>query len=388
LSGAEKMRVAIDYRPALFSRSGIARSVRELVRALGSLPAGPELRLFAHAWTTPLELGWAGELPPGVRVVRSRIPGKAQPMLARFGIDAMRLSGGADVFHITDYVHPALGRHARIVATIHDLAFTADPRYHGAEQSRVLRRRLEKLLQRKPVLVFPSTATRDACVAQFGTGYRMHVQPFGTDHVLRSEASIDESRERGRELARGLLGTEEPFVLCLGTIEPRKNHDVLLNAHQRLAEQGQPLPLLVVGAPGWETDATQLRLRRAQERYPLRWTGAMEDPRVINLIAAARVLAYPSSLEGFGFPPLEALELGTPCVAGDCAALREQLGPAGRFVRGRDVEELASALAELYTREDLRREHLQAWSARRERFSWESCAAAYSSAYAQAAADA
>lgn len=373
------MRVALDYRPALFSRSGISRSVRELVRALAAAQRC-ELVLFAHAWATPLDPTWRDEVPAGVEIVRSRLPGRVQPLLGRFGLDARRLAKGADVFHVTDFVQPPLGRRARCVLTLHDLAFTADPRFHGAGQSRRLARRLERMLQLDPVLVFPSRASRDACVDRYGTRWRMQVVPFGADHVRHFDVDV----ERGRRLARALLGTDAPFVLMLGTVEPRKNHDVLLAACEMLAARGRALPLLVVGAPGWETEATQSRLRRAAERFPLCWAGALADPLCFDLLAAARVLVYPSSLEGFGFPPLEALELGVPCVAGDCDAVREQLGEAGVLVTPRDVTALAEALERAYEDEGLRRDKLRRWDELRATRSWAESAAGYLEAYREA----
>ncbi|PIE23925.1 MAG: hypothetical protein CSA62_05905 [Planctomycetota bacterium] len=378
-----RVRVAIDYRPALFSRSGISRSVRELVRALSQCSQDSELVLFAHAWKRALDPNWREGLAETVHVARSRLPGRVQPWLARLGLDARRLAKGADIFHITDFVQPPLGRSARVVMTVHDLAFHADPRFHGASQSLRLARRLERLLRHDPLLVFPSRASRDAFVAQYGTKQRLQVIPFGSDHARRQGTDP----ERGRRLAQRLLGSEEPFVLCLGTIEPRKNHDVLLHAHETLAERGRPLPLLVVGAPGWECDAVQHRLARGQERFPLHWASTLEDADCFDLLAAARVLAYPSSLEGFGFPPLEGLELGTPCVVGDCPALREQLGEAACFVPPRDHESLAEQLLRCYSREELRREQLAAWEARHKQRSWQRCAERYLEAYREAASD-
>ena len=120
------LRVALDYRPALLGRSGIPRAVRELAAALGASARDGEavdVRLFGHSWARAHDR----PAPPGTRLFRTRLPGRALPFLARLGLGAERLCAGADVFHWTDYVHPPIGRRVPAVLTLHDM-----PEYRAA----------------------------------------------------------------------------------------------------------------------------------------------------------------------------------------------------------------------------------------------------------------
>ena len=416
--------LALDYRPALFSRSGIARVTRELARALAPLLAetGSPLQLYAHALRRPLDsaghpcsarLGQAGH-PCSAQLRRLRLPGRLLQALAPLGLDAWRLSGKPQAFLWTDYVYPAIspGRPCKRWLLVHDLAFVEDPRFHGAKASEVLRRRFEKALAQADLLLYPSEATRDALLQHYPGAMRdTHSQllPFGLDHVPQPGAA---EIQAAKAKAARLLGSEEPYLVILGTLEPRKNHDSLLRALGLLAAEGRPIPLLVIGAPGWLSEELQARLRshgprlrnsrknqglseelqggsrgkvleresprqnrglsgepqgRPRNRprdipggapgtkggapFPLAWTGPLPDAEVFPLLAGAAGLVYPSSLEGFGFPPLEALLLGTPVLAGDCPALRETLaGQRGAlFADGRDPVALAAQIPQLMT---------------------------------------
>ncbi len=383
------IRVGLDYRPALFTRAGIGRATRELASAIAprARKAGIELHLFGHGWKKAL----VPEGPPEAALHRSRIPGRSLSWIAPLGFDASRLSGGSSIFHWTDYVHPPVRRRGTsCILTLHDLAFLEDPTYHGPRASALLRKRCARALSRARAVICPSRATAEALLhhrrrGALPDGPDPVVIPFGADHGPRGDP------RRGRARAARLLRAEhEPgfaYLCVLGTLEPRKNHDSLLRALELLADRGLRIPLLVLGGTGWETSVLETRLRKAGRRPPggeplrLAWISDLDDDEVFDLLAGARVCAYPSSLEGFGFPPLEALERGVPVLAGDCPALREVLGPAARFAPGRNPEALAEGLEVLWTNESERSSRLEEWRKRAPRFRWDDCARAHLALY-------
>lgn len=365
------IRVALDYRPALYGRSGIARSVRELVRALAAWPE-IDLHLFGHGFRST-----QAAPPVHGRLHRVRLPGRALPALAKVGIDAARLAGGAEIFHWTDYVHPPVSRRGRaVVQTVHDVAFLEDTRYHGGNTRR-LRRRFMAALARTDLVVCPSQATARALARHLPHHPPVRVIPFGADHASRRPAQAALGRARAAEI----LGTGDPYLVALGTLEPRKNHETLLDALEHLAARALRIPLLLIGGPGWESERLRARLASRAQTFPCAWLADAEDRRAMSLLAGARALVYPSSLEGFGFPPLEALSLGVPVVAGNAEALRETLGDAALFVDGRDCVALASAIRSLHADAALRARLLAAWRERAPRFRWARAARAHADAY-------
>lgn len=363
------MKIALDYRPALFSHSGIARSVRELAQALAEHEEDIELHLFGHAWKSARFPGF----PRRASLHRSRLPGRSLRLLRSLGLDAARLSGRSDLFHWTDYVYPPVASGTRVVQTVHDLAFLSDSRFHGEVQSRILANRFAKAVRRADGIICPSEATARDLRHHFPDLENIHVIPFGVDHVFVQRTNPAKGRSRAAEL----LSSHRPYLLCLATLEPRKNHETLLEAWRSLPAPRPPL--LFVGAPGWESKRLMQTLERGQDG--LAWTGEISDDDLFDLLAGAHALLYPSSLEGFGFPPMEALELGIPPLVGDCDALREQLGEAALYVNGQDVPRLAEALRRIYTDDNLRSRILNRWRERPVRLTWKGCARRHHDVY-------
>lgn len=360
--------IALDYRPALLSPAGIGRATRELANALAARD-DVELHLFAHSLA---RARIAAPLPPRARLHRLPIPGRSMPWLVRMGLGADRLAGGVPVFHWTDFVMPEVSR-ARIVLTVHDLAFVRDERWHG-DDAAVLRERTRKAIGRASALVVPSQATAADLRTFEPTAPAVHVIPFGADHV---PAALAAGSPRVGDDA-------EPFVLCVGTIEPRKNHLALLAAWRLLPA---PKPrLLVVGKVGWQCDAIVAALRDAQAAGLVEWREDVDDTTLWRLLATARALVYPSAWEGFGFPPLEAMRLGVPVVANDVAPLRELGDGAFVFADADDASALAAALDRTLRDETLRARTIAAGRARADRYRWADCAEAHAAVYREVAA--
>jgi len=360
------LRVALDYRPALLTPSGIGRATRELAHALSVLP-DLQLHLYAHSLARAVNR----RAPPDAHLHRWPVPGRSLGLLRALGLGADRLAGSPAVFHWTDYVQPPLSR-ARPVLTIHDVAFAEDPALHGVRQSAVLAARTRAALALAVRIVVPTQATAQALHRHFSIdAARVRVVPFGADHV--PEAAL--LRAEPRPLA-------DDYVLAVGTLEPRKNHLRLLRAWRELPP---PRPrLVVIGRPGWLCEDTITALR-ATAREGVRWIPHLDDQTLWRYVAHARLLAYPSVLEGFGFPPLEALALGVPVLAGDTPALREVLGDAALFRLPTSIDALRDGLEILLGDDETRRRLVERGRARAAQFTWQASARAHAAVYAEAA---
>ena len=144
------------------------------------------------------------------------------------------------------------------------------------------------------------------------------------------------------------------------------------------------MPLVVIGAPGWLSQDVVARLRRPETLgFACAWLEDCEDHDAFDLLAGAEVLVYPSSLEGFGFPPLEALALGVPVVAGQCAALVETLGDAALFCEGSEAAAIAASVARLRSDRDLVARLRERGAQRTRAMSWEQCARRHLELYDQ-----
>ena len=351
--------IALDYRPALLSRAGIGRATRELARALANCPE-IAVHLFGHSLARARV---AVQVPPTAQLHRLPIAGRALPMLRRLGIGAEQLAGNARLFHWTDYVQPPV-KHARTVLTVHDLAFVRNPTWHG-NQADELRERTRRAIASADALVVPSTTTANDVRAFSPDAPPMRVIPFGADHVPTAT------------LPQPLGGRD--YALCVGTIEPRKNHRALLAAWRQLR---QPRPLLVVvGAIGWACDAIVADLQAAERDGIVQWRQHCSDEELWPLLQHARLLAYPSLWEGFGFPPLEAMALGVPVVAHHSDPLRELGDEALALTDATDVAALTAAIDRVLHDTEYHASRVRSGRLRAKSFVWRESAEAHVDLY-------
>lgn len=307
---------------------------------------------------------------PGARLHRLPIPGRSMGLLARAGVGADRLAGSPALFHWTDYVHPPVTR-AATVLSVYDLSFAEDSSFHGTDQARILEERTQRAASRSRLVIVPTAATRRAAETHLGLGSDvLRTVPLGADHLPRR------------------IGTDplpgRPYLVTVGTIEPRKNHLRILQAWRCLPP---PRPaLVVIGRAGWCCEAAVAALRDEERGGDLIWLRGAEDRQVFRYLAHARVALYPSLLEGFGFPPLEAMGLGVPVLAGETPALREVLEDNAVFCDPTDVGEMADCLGQLLDDDQLRSEMIRAGRNRVRAFTWEQTARGYAAAYQEAVA--
>ncbi len=333
------MILGMDFRPALLSTTGIARVTREVALRLPGREPVEALRLFGHSLAraaVPLP-----HLPRGATLHRLPIPGRSLPLLARLGIGADTLLGGCDLFLWTDYVFPPVKK-ARKAMILHDLAFLADPRWHGPK-SAALAEETKKAAASAGLVLVPSPMVAEEAEALLPEARgKIRLLPWGGDHASArgTEGPIPENL---------LPPGQGPLFLCLGRVEPRKNQALLLEAFSLLRESLPEARLLVAGPPGWETRDLQARLERLH-RDPssgIRWAKNLPDTLLFALMSGSTALVYPSLYEGFGLPAAEALHLGIPSIVTQDTAPAWVAGPAALAVPPGDASALARAMETL-----------------------------------------
>jgi glycosyltransferase involved in cell wall biosynthesis len=369
--------VAIDATPLLGVRAGIGQYVAGLVSALDALVDGPEIVLTAFTWRGADGLAsWAA---PRRAVATRRVPARLlQQTWLRGPFPPVEwLSGPVDVFHGTNFVLPPTRRAAGVV-TIHDLAYLDHPDTVTPATLRY-RRLVPAGLRRAGAVCTPSRTVADRVVEVYGVDPR---RVFVTPNGLGARWRAGPSRPAPAWLrARGL---PERYVLFVGTVEPRKNVPVLLDAYRRLLARGERPPALVVaGSPGWDPAPAAVDLPADTVVV----TGYLADDDLATVTAGASCLVLPSRAEGFGLPPLEALACGVPVVVSDLPVFREVLGPFATYVPPGNAEALAAAVARAAV-DDGGESARRARQAHARRYTWQRCAAEALRAYRTAVGEA
>jgi glycosyltransferase involved in cell wall biosynthesis len=163
--------------------------------------------------------------------------------------------------------------------------------------------------------------------------------------------------------------TEPPYILAIGTVEPRKGLSDLVAAFDHVADAIPDVHLKIAGPSGWAEEALDASIRSARHVTRIHRLGWVDDRS--TLIAGARVLAYPSLYEGFGLPPLEAMSLGVPVVATTAGSIPEVVGDAALLVAPRDAQALAAALEVAVSDAPTRHRLGAAGTQRAAAFSWQ-----------------
>ena len=214
--------------------------------------------------------------------------------------------------------------------TVHDLAFLHEPSHFTPRGLRFFKRGMQLALAEADAIVCPSEATRaDAIEAGFDAA-RTRVIPLGVDIPTAAAGAIESVRKKH--------GLYRPYVLWIGTIEPRKNLPRLIEAFRKLDTE---IDLALVGPEGWNEDLQGL-IKGLEGR--VRVPGFVPHSELGALYAGAEVFCFPSLLEGFGFPVLEAMTQGTPVVTSAGTSTEEIAGDAGVLVDPLDVGSIAEGL--------------------------------------------
>ncbi len=236
-------------------------------------------------------------------------------------VDAIWVTGGA--------VPP---RSAPMVVTIHDLAFLHRPEHFTAKGRRFFRQATACARRDADLVLCPSQVTADDCAARGFASDRLRVVPWGVDQRrCGAEEVADVARRHG---------LDRPYVLSVGTAEPRKNLAAVFGAFARLARED--IELVVVGPDGWGEDVAALAGAAPRER--VRLLGFVPAGDLPGLYAGAAAFCYPSLFEGFGLPVLEAMAQGAAVVTSAGTSMVEVGGDAVVLVDPTDHDAVAGAL--------------------------------------------
>lgn len=364
------MRVLIDYRPALRSRTGAGEYTHELASALLARSAADarrpvDLTLFSSSWKDRLDL--APELRGAAQIDRHIPVSVLNFCWHRLEWPpAERLAGRAfDVVHSS---HPLLlpARRAAHVITIHDLDFLSHPERTRGEIRRDYPALVRSHAARADVVIVPSHFTADNVARRLDVpAERIAVCPPGAPAwTPRPHAP------------------RHGYLLFFSTLEPRKNVGVLLDAYARLLETGrQPPPLVLAGHARPEAAEWLARISQPPLSAHVTHVGYVAPEARESLYAGASLLVMPSLDEGFGIPVLEAMTAGVPVVAADRGALPEVLGGAGILVDPLDAADVADGLARVYSDDTVAASCRERGLARAGGYRWSDTARAVYDAY-------
>ncbi|MDO8654026.1 MAG: glycosyltransferase family 1 protein [Undibacterium sp.] len=382
------MKIAFNASPLLSPLTGIGQYTYHLAKGL---QADSELSMhffYAGVWSqdvresadaTQSNATWRSTLRS---TVKKSIPNATRYKLSRYWRQHSFGKGCADqnieIYHEPNFL--AYRCDAPSVITVHDLSWIRYPHTHPKERVAEMNRYFQPGLERASLVLTDSEFVKQDLMDLFGTpANRIQSIPLGSEgvfHPRTKEETLTVLSQQG--LSHG------QYLLAVGTLEPRKNLGLALQAYRSLpAAMRQHFPLVLVGMKGWLTSALEREMAPLVAAGQIRVLGYLPREDLATVIAGALCLIYPSIYEGFGLPPLEAMASAVPVISSNVSSLPEVVGDSGVLIDPNDAQALAQAMAEMIEDTVFRNQLAQKALERSRLFSWNSCVSQTIAAYRQ-----
>jgi glycosyltransferase involved in cell wall biosynthesis len=359
------MRVVVDIQAAIAQRAGVGRYTKSLVEHLGALKGPDEVGLFYFDFKgrgAPFPVNGAEQ--KAVHWFPGRVAQRAWKSLGWPPFNW--LAGPADVYHFPNFVRPPL-THGRSVVTVHDVSFL---RYPETTETRNLRYLSAQI--RKTVELADAVITDSAFSAQ-EVQELLNVAPTKTRPIhLGLNATMVRPDDLTVVAVRRHLRLERPYLLMVGTLEPRKNIVFLVEIFEQL--RGFDGDLVIAGMRGWKYKPILDRMKTSTRAERIRYLDYVDEELLPSLYAGAEALVYPSLYEGFGLPPLEAMACGTPVLSSRAGSLPEVLGEAAEYAGDFDVGAWVGAVSRVLADSALRRDASAKGLIQAAKYTWEETA--------------
>ncbi len=366
------MNIILSVEPVRFPLTGIGRYTYELALRLQQAPT-VDVRYFSNG-------RFLNSLPTAADQSDSAYGLKRLVQKSSVALEAYRLlmpllrrqalkGKGDALYHGPNFFLPPYAGPS--IATFHDLSPFTWTECHAPQRVRYWQKEMRKTLDRASALITDSEYTRHELAGYFGWPIeRMHAVPLASS----AEFCVRHYEDLRLPLARYGLAPGN-YSLFVGTIEPRKNIDTLLDAYGRLPVAIRSRwPLILTGYQGWRNEQIRQRIEQAEAEGWARYLGFVPASDLPLLFSGARLFTFPSLYEGFGLPVLEAMSSGVPVVCSNSSSLPEVAGKAALMSEPLDVETLTDNLRRGLEDEHWRSSAIDKGLSHSAMFSWQRCA--------------
>lgn len=319
------MRIGIDVTSAIMQGGGIGRYTRELVRALVAVDQANEYRFFS---AKPIAQSPVTDpVPQAENTSYHSSPFNERWLYrlwyrAQLPIPVQWTTGKLDLFHSPDFVLPPTSGKIPTLLTVHDLSFVFFPDVYPKPLVSYLNQVVPRSIKKATHILADSQATKDDLIRVWHVHEnKITVLYSGADQ--RFQPVTDAEKITAVRKKYNLADT--PYILSVGTVQPRKNYQMLIRAFAPIA-QSHPHHLIISGGKGWLFDEMMTEVEKQGLNGRVHFIGFVDDQDLPTLYSEATLFVMPSIYEGFGIPILEAMGCGTPVISSDVSSLPEVTG--------------------------------------------------------------
>jgi glycosyltransferase involved in cell wall biosynthesis len=362
-----KMIIGIDGAPLSQIKTGVGHYTFEIARGVATTQPQEKFRVVSHLQFTA---DGFEDTPPNLEFVRAPVNAFTKHWWT-IGLPRYIRQNSIELFHGTNYDIPVWGGCATVLS-IHDLSALLYPETHVARRVWRTRRRLPLMARKATRIIVPTESVKSEVCEHL----RIDPEKVETIRYAPRRCFQPLTKSAAQEKLKR-LNVEDPFILYVGAIEPRKNLLTLVRAFEEIYKNTDLRPQLVIAGPtGWLSDDLFRYVQRSPVQSRMLVTGYLCDEDLRALYSSCTVMCYPALYEGAGLPPLEAMACGAPVITSDAQAIAEMVGDAACLVPAKNYQELARQIVVVATDPKLRSSLIQRGLIRAGAFSWERTAEA------------
>jgi len=366
------MRIAINATALLSPLTGIGQYVKHLIEEVQSYD-NLDLNLFYSN-------GWGKNVPEKSflrrfgfvrKCIRDFIPNAYG--LSR-ALQQIHFSHGVtnshcDIYHEPNFLPFAF--RGKTVVTVHDLSWVHYPQMHPLERVRMMNKYFEAGLKSSALIITDSNFVKEELQSIFGiASSKIHPVHLGVSNSFQ-KVLLQQSIQL---LQRYSLSYQHYFLL-LGTIEPRKNISVAIEAFKLLPKNiRKKFPLVIAGTYGWNSQDLMQEINNLKLSGDVKYLGYIPESEIKFLVGSATCLIYPSVYEGFGLPVLEAMASEVPVIASNSSSISEVVSEAGILLDPMDISSFSLSMHNMAIDQELRKHFATLGKNRSQYFSWKKCA--------------
>jgi len=376
------MKIGIDIRTLMDAQwSGVSEYTYNIVKGLLKLDTGNHYKLFynsAHDVSERIPHHLFSKVNGGenVEIIKTKYPNKLFNFIMQKGLRLPKVDKllGVDAFFMPNIGFISLSARCKKILTIHDLSFLRYPEFFN------LKRRLwhwavnvKKMIREFDTIIAVSESTKKDVVEL------CNIDP---EKVKVIYSGISDQfriihRDQYSQAIKIKLKLPDKFILCLSTLEPRKNIKSLIMAYNLFREKNKDLDdikLVIAGPRGWGVKKIKLEHERSKYKDDIIFLNYVKNEDKVYVYNLAEIFVFPSFYEGFGFPPLEAAKCGLPVIAGQASSFPEILGDGAMLIDSYNIRSLAEIMAIVLKKRDFYKELVSRGEIKAKGYSWDKTA--------------
>ncbi|HFE65934.1 MAG TPA: glycosyltransferase family 1 protein [Chloroflexi bacterium] len=367
------MRIGIDVTAAVTQGGGIGRYTRELIHALAAVDEANEYRFFSAKRPSTSPVPNPLPIAPNIQTCPAPLDERWLYRLwyrLRLPLPVQWATGKLDLFHSPDFVLPPVSGGVPTLLTVHDISFVHYPDVYPPKLVSYLNKVVPWSIARASHVLADSQATKQDLTAVWQVAPEKITVLYSGVHERFQPVTDAETLTAVRQKYQ--IG-DQPYILSVGTIQPRKNYQMLIRAFQPVAAQ-YPHNLIISGGKGWLYEEMMAEVERQGLNGRVRFIGFVDDADLPALYSDADLFVFPSLYEGFGLPLLEAMACGAPVISSDASSLPEVAGDTAVLLPSHNQTAWTNAIFDLLAHPDKRTALVAGGFRQARQFTWQTAA--------------